>query len=99
IQIGDPPLFDAATGVDEPPRKRNIGYVFQQLALFPHMTVADNIAYGLSRLDVESRRQRTDAIAGSFHIAHVLSRKPPAISGGERQRTALARALVMDPAL
>jgi molybdate transport system ATP-binding protein len=71
--------------------------VFQHLALFPHMSVAANIQYGLAHLPDDQRRARTHAVAESFRIAHVLTRVPAAISGGEQQRVALARSLVTDP--
>jgi len=99
IAVGDRMLFDAAAGVAIPARDRRVGFVFQQLALFPHLSVKDNIGYGLERLPPDARLERTRAIARSFHIDHLLDRKPSAVSGGERQRTALARALVMDPDL
>jgi molybdate transport system ATP-binding protein len=97
IAVGDRLLFDFSRSLDEPVRQRRIGYVFQQLALFPHLTVAGNIEYGLAHLDARARRERARDIAGSFHIGHLLARRPAAISGGERQRTALARALVTNP--
>jgi molybdate transport system ATP-binding protein len=80
-------------------RERNVGYVFQHLALFPHMTVVDNLAYGLTGESVEQRRQRIEDIAARFRIAAALARRPGTLSGGERQRVALARALVLDPAV
>jgi len=67
--------------------------------LFPHMTVRDNIAYGLPAATSDEVRTRVSTIAESFRISHLLDRKPDHISGGERQRTALARALVTDPAI
>jgi molybdate transport system ATP-binding protein len=99
IRLGDRTVFDGASGVDVPVQQRNVAYVFQHLALFPHLTIETNIAYGLHRLPVEERRRRTDAIAESFRIADIVHRKPDQASGGERQRTALARALVTDPAV
>jgi len=99
IAIDDRVLFDSVKRVDVPVRDRHIGYVFQQLALFPHLTAADNIAYGLSRLPAAERQRRVAAIADAFHIRGILDRKPPQTSGGERQRTALARALVTMPSL
>ena len=76
---------------------RRVGYVFQDLALFPHLSAEKNIQYGLAGLEGNERRQRTEAILQSFRIAHLGRRKPGEISGGERQRVALARALVTDP--
>jgi len=99
ISIGGSVLFDSASARSVPVRERNVGYVFQHLALFPHMTVAENLAYGLAEESVEVRRQRIDDIAGRFRIAAALDRRPGTLSGGERQRVALARALVLDPAV
>jgi molybdate transport system ATP-binding protein len=99
IWVGDRALFDAATGIDVPVQQRRVGYVFQQLALFPHMSIADNIQYGLHGLPQDERQRRVSAIAESFHITGVLTRRPGHTSGGERQRAALARALVTEPSL
>jgi molybdate transport system ATP-binding protein len=95
IAVGDRILFDRETSL--PAQSRTIGYVFQDLALFPHLTVGDNVEYGLSRVDRSERRKRSDAILESFRISHLRERKPAEVSGGERQRVALARALVTDP--
>lgn len=97
IAIGDRPVFDARAGVNVPVQKRKVGYVFQRLALFPHMSVAENIGYGLDRLAPGEREMRVAAIAESFRIADLLRRRPGDISGGEQQRAALARALVTEP--
>jgi molybdate transport system ATP-binding protein len=97
IAVGDRVLFDAPARVDLPPQARGVGYVFQESALFPHMTVEANIRYGLHRLSANEQRARVSSIAESFHITDILSRRPRQISGGERQRTALARSLVTDP--
>ena len=97
IVVGDRTYFDDVQRVDVPVPQRATGYVFQQLALFPHLTVRANIAYGLHRLRPAEQRDRVEAIAHSFRISHVLDRKPDFVSGGERQRTALARALVTQP--
>jgi len=90
-------FFDSALGIDPPPQARRVGYVFQDLALFPHLSVEDNVKYGISSLAAENRKRRSNAILESFRIAHLRSRRPGEISGGERQRVALARALVIDP--
>ena len=98
VAIGDRALFDANAGIDVPVPARHIGYVFQQLALFPHLTVADNIGYGLADLARGERQSRIAEAADSFRISGLVDRRPSQISGGERQRTALARALVTQPA-
>jgi ABC-type Fe3+/spermidine/putrescine transport system ATPase subunit len=83
------------------PHTRGIGFVFQGLALWPHLTVRGNVALGLRRLvpDAAERRARIDATARELGIESMLGRKPALLSGGERQRVALARALVRQPAL
>jgi len=99
IAIGSRIFFDAANGTNLAVRHRRIGYVFQDLALFPHLSVEKNIQYGLGGLDAGERSQRSNAILESFRISHLSARAPAEISGGERQRVALARALVTDPCL
>jgi molybdate transport system ATP-binding protein len=97
VAVGDAVLFESAKGIDLPARRRNIGYLFQTLALFPHMTARQNIEYGLASLDRPERDLRTNEIAESFAISDLFNRRPSEISGGERQRVALARALVTRP--
>lgn len=82
-----------------PPHKRNTGMVFQNYALFPHMKVFDNIAYGLKfrRFPGAESEQRVKKVAGMLGIEHLLSRFPAQLSGGEQQRVAVARALVIEP--
>ncbi len=91
-------LFDSACYINVPPQQRRIGYVFQELALFPHMTAAQNVGFGIRASDDEKRKLVCD-ILERFHIAHLASNRPDEISGGERQRVALARALVTKPRL
>ena len=97
ITIGKDVLFDSVSRLDVPPQKRRIAYVFQSLALFPHLTVEQNIEYGLRNTPEEDRRARVEEILEAFRVEKLRNRKPQQISGGERQRTALARSLVIAP--
>jgi molybdate transport system ATP-binding protein len=99
ISVGDRILFDGSQGIDVAVAKRRVGYVFQSLALFPHLTVERNVQYGLTHLPQAERAARTSAILQAFRIAHLAQRYPRETSGGESQRTALARSLVTDPAV
>jgi molybdate transport system ATP-binding protein len=89
-------LFDSEHKIDLTPQQRRVGYVFQHLALFPHMTAAENIAFGIA-----GNRTRRETLVRDvlerFRVTHVAGRRPGEISGGERQRVALARALVTRP--
>jgi molybdate transport system ATP-binding protein len=84
---------------NELPEKRGIGIVYQDCALLPHLTVYDNIAYGLKKKTRNGIREKVGEMAGGLHIDHILHRKPANLSGGEQQRVALARALVVEPRL
>jgi len=99
IAIGERILFDSSQGADVAVAKRRVGYVFQDLALFPHLTVEQNVQYGLAHLGQAERRERSSAILQAFRIAHLARRWAREISGGESQRVALARTLVTDPAV
>ncbi len=97
IAIGERAWFDREQGIDLSPRRRSVGYLLQSLALFPHMTVQQNVEYGLDKLPPSERERRTREVLQSFHIHEFAGRRPREISGGERQRVALARALVRQP--
>jgi molybdate transport system ATP-binding protein len=97
IMIGARVLFDSAERINAPPAARRLGYVFQNLALFPHLTAAQNVEYGLARLPANERHVRAATMLDAMRIAHLAGRKPGDISGGERQRVALSRSLVTDP--
>ena len=98
IALASRVLFDSAARIDVPTALRRLGYLFQDLALFPHLTVEENVQYGIIQLPARERRDRMMSLLDSFRIVHLLASKPNEISGGERQRAALARSLVTDPA-
>jgi molybdate transport system ATP-binding protein len=99
IVVDDRVLFDAAAVVNLPPQSRRIGYVFQGYALFPHLTVAANVAYGLHRTPRRQRTERTRDVLERLGLAAVAGRYPRELSGGQQQRVALGRALAVDPDL
>ena len=96
IATGENVLFDSESGVNFPPQARRIAYVFQTLALFPHMTAEENVSFD-STLPREERSARVEEMLKAFRVDKLRGRKPAEISGGERQRIALARSLVTQP--
>jgi len=96
IAIDSEVVFDSEKKVNMPPQRRQIAYVFQSLALFPHMTVEANVGYGL-RDASQQARGRVAEILQMFRVEKLRARKPREISGGEKQRVALARSLVTLP--
>jgi molybdate transport system ATP-binding protein len=99
IRFGDELWFDAPSRRFVPPQRRGIGLLFQEYALFPHLRVHENVAYGLSHLEASRRAQRVFEVARLLHISELLDRRPGQLSGGQRQRVALARALAPAPRL
>ena len=99
IEIGGEVLLDVERRIDVPPAKRKIAYVFQSLALFPHMTVEQNVAYGLAEIPAPERALRVKEMLEAFHVEQLAKRKADELSGGEQQRVALARSLATSPRL
>jgi molybdate transport system ATP-binding protein len=98
IVLGDRTLFDSSRRIDLPPQQRRVGYVFQHLALFPHLTAAQNVMYGLAHLpDAARQRHARMLLEETFGIPHLTARRAAKLSGGEKQRVALARALAPEP--
>jgi molybdate transport system ATP-binding protein len=97
IAAGQNVLFDSANRTNIPPQGRRIAYVFQTLALFPHMTVEQNVEFGLAHLDPRERRARSTELLTAFRVDNLRHQRPSQISGGEKQRVALARSLVTLP--
>jgi iron(III) transport system ATP-binding protein len=95
LQAGDRLL--SARGLFVPPEQRRIGLVFQDFALFPHLTAAQNVAFGLSGLGAAERRRRALELLGRFNLQHRADAWPHTLSGGEQQRVAIARALAPRP--
>jgi molybdate transport system ATP-binding protein len=92
-------FFDGAAGVNLPPQSRRLGYVFQGYALFPHLTVEDNVGFGLAGLPRASRAERAAVVMERLGLTGLERRSPRELSGGQQQRVALGRALAVDPDL
>ena len=99
IALDEVVLFDSAAGINVPPHKRRIGYVFQEGRLFPHFTVRANLAYGRVMNGLPRDERAEKYIVDLLDIGHLLSRRPGKLSGGERQRVAVGRALLTQPHL
>lgn len=97
IMVSGRTLFDSEKRVNLPPRKRKIGFVFQNYALFPHLTVYDNIAFGLDFLPKREKQIKVNELIARFHLPGLESKYPSQISGGQQQRVALARAMAIEP--
>ncbi|HLT05116.1 MAG TPA: ATP-binding cassette domain-containing protein [Pseudomonas sp.] len=101
VRVGGVTLFDSAARLDLPPRRRQLAYLFQDYALFPHLNVRQNIAFGLRRGWLNPRPGANEPVVerwlDAFQLRAVAEQLPAELSGGQRQRTALARALVAEP--
>ncbi|MCE3251033.1 MAG: modC [Cellvibrio sp.] len=99
IKLNGQLLCDNKSNIWLPPHKRHIGLVFQDGQLLPHLTVRKNLLYGYHNIDVAQRRFQVDAIVELLEISHLLERRPGNLSGGEKQRVALGRAVLYSPEL
>ncbi|HWW05432.1 ABC transporter ATP-binding protein [Collimonas sp.] len=101
IRLKQNVLFNSATGICLPPQQRKVAYLFQDYALFPHLTVAQNVAFGLRKGSFNLRRPHDHPMVkkwlASFELSATANSYPHQLSGGQRQRVALARALVLEP--
>jgi molybdate transport system ATP-binding protein len=91
--------FDAVRGINLAPQNRNVGYLVQDLALFPHLSVRDNIGFALLQWRRDARAERVSSLVETFGLSGMEDRRPDQISGGQQQRVALARALASNPPL
>ena len=99
LTIDDEVLFDSARGINMPPHQRNIGIVLQDSRLFPHLNVKDNLQYGYQLLPEKKKRFSFNQIVDLLELSALMNQKPHQLSGGEKQRVALGRALLISPRL
>jgi len=97
ISIASEILFDSEARINLPPPQRRIGYIFQNAPLFPHLTVEENVSFGLHTAPKNLRRERAQELMEIFHVQELRRARPYEISGGQRQRALLARALAPNP--
>jgi molybdate transport system ATP-binding protein len=97
ILLDDEILFDGAAGVSRAPQARHCGYVFQNYALFPHMTLRKNLEFALERSPRLERHRKVNEMIEKFHLSEVSGRRPHELSGGQKQRCSIARALIGSP--
>ena len=99
VAIGGTVLTDTERGIFAAPHRRRLGMVFQEARLFPHMSVRQNLLYGAWFARVERKEENLSRVAEMLGVAHLLRRYPDTLSGGEKQRVAIGRALLVSPAL
>ncbi len=99
VLLNDEILLDVASNVFLPPQQRRCGYLFQRLALFPHMTLRENLSFAATSRPKLERHRKVSQLLESFHLTEIAGRKPNEVSGGQRQRCAIARALVVEPSV
>jgi molybdate transport system ATP-binding protein len=97
IELNGKVLYDSALGVNLPPQKRKVGFVFQNYALFPHMTVSENVAYSIRQLPIAEVNRKVDYLMNIMNVVPLAGRYPRQLSAGQQQRVAIARALAPDP--
>lgn len=97
IILNDKVLFDSEQKINLPPQARKVGFLFQNYALFPHLTVEANIGFGLHGVEKEERQERISNLLERFHLKDMEKRFPSQLSGGQQQRVAIARAMAIEP--
>jgi molybdate transport system ATP-binding protein len=97
IVFGEEMLFDSGRNICLPPERRGVGCVFQDGRLFPHLSVKSNLLYGMRLVPLQRRHLRLDEVVELMGISHLLQRRPATLSGGEKQRVAIGRALLTSP--
>lgn len=99
IKLGNRWVYNKQLGINLPPRKRRFGYVFQEGRLFPHLNVRSNLVYGMKLVPESERRIYFEQTVGLLGLGKLLKRRPSRLSGGEKQRVAIGRSLLMNPSL